>query len=82
VLRTCCEHVVQVVTCNIQHQESFSPPSCCDYITNMLRQVLRATSNIKSSPLSPPQHKTQHHTSATTTRNYLIRDITILSRIK
>jgi hypothetical protein len=25
-LRTCCEHVVNAFTCNIQHQESFSPP--------------------------------------------------------
>jgi hypothetical protein len=36
---------------------------CCYYITNMLRPVLRATSNIKSSPLSP-RHKSQHHMSA------------------
>jgi hypothetical protein len=25
-LRACCEHVANMVTCNIQHQESFSPP--------------------------------------------------------
>jgi hypothetical protein len=61
VLRTCCKHVANAVTCNIQHQESFSPPSCCDYITNMLRPVLRATSNIKSSPLSSStQNPTSH----------------------
>jgi hypothetical protein len=51
----------------VQHSNiSRSPPSslmlrpCCDYITTMLR----ATSNIRSFPSLPPQHKNQHHMSA------------------
>jgi hypothetical protein len=73
VLRTCCEHVANVVTCNIQHQESFSPPP-------MLRLYYKhvATSvvcNIQHQELSSlcSSTQTQHHTSATSKLN--IRNI-------
>jgi hypothetical protein len=74
VLRMCYENVVNAVARNIQHQDSFfSPPPCCDYITAMLRPVLRATSNIRSlfSLLlnTTPNITCPQHRNATTLKN-------------
>jgi hypothetical protein len=36
-LWACCERVANAVTCNIQHHESFFPPSpCCDHVATIL----------------------------------------------
>jgi hypothetical protein len=72
-LRTCCEYVVNAVTCNIQHHESFfPPPPCCDYIATMLRPVMRATSNIMSSTLDTNSNITclQHQNSTSATLKF------------
>jgi hypothetical protein len=81
-LWACCEPLRAMLwACCVQHPNISGPPPsspmlrpCCDYIPTMLRPVLRATSNNRSSP-SPPRHKYNHHMSATSKLN--IRNIKI-----
>jgi hypothetical protein len=82
-LRVCCESLRAMLRAGcVQHPNiiapSPSPPMlrpCCDYTTIMLRPVLRATSNIRSSPPPPSRHRSQHHMSVTSKLN--IRNIKI-----
>jgi hypothetical protein len=70
VLRTCCEHVANAVTCNIQHQESFSPPLmlrlyyehvATSVACNIQHQELSSlSSSIQSPTLNVCNIETQH----------------------
>jgi hypothetical protein len=76
-LQACCEQCCEKVACNIQTSVGLlPPPSCCDHVATILRPC--CNSCCVQHPTSgafppPPQHKNQHHMSATLKLN--IRNI-------